>query len=72
MPKYTTKGQTARVRRVAATLLRTRAGAGRISLALGSRDPRNHRTPQGAQATERQFHPEFFTVDDEGRLRPKG
>ena len=71
MSTYTAKGLQAAARAVRRNKQRIQAGQGRLASSLGSGDPRNRRNAQGAQATERRFHPDFFFVDQNGRLRPK-
>jgi hypothetical protein len=68
---YTRKGRQAALQRINKNRRLAQAGQGRISQALGSGDPRHRRNDQSAQATERRFHPDFFYIDNEGRLRPR-
>jgi hypothetical protein len=68
---FTKRGQKAAAIAAGKSRQRVQAGQGRISQSLGSGDPRHRRNDQSAQATERRFHPDFFYIDNEGRLRPR-
>lgn len=69
MTQFSARGQQAADRASTRRKLRTKANQGRQAMSLGANDPRRHRTDQTAQATERQFSAEDFTVDKQGRLR---
>jgi hypothetical protein len=71
MSSYTAKGLRAAARAVRRNKERIQAGQGRLAITMGADDPRNRRNAQGAQAAERRYHPDFFFVDQHGRLRPK-
>ncbi len=69
--RYGSRQSAARQRAQQRRLRGIQAGTGRISVALGAKDPRHRRNDQSAQATDQRFT-EDFVIDKNGRLGLKG